>query len=119
LEEAFYGKNKVDGRLFVILISWKENRLCRGKVRWLEKHCANPLRHSFARCSLDAGEGNQLYTAPSRLIAKFKITGLFILLKTPMSPGRGSHGTDGKQALSPLKFSFPWETMLFLAKSIF
>ena len=33
-------------------------------------------------------------------------------IETPMSPGRGSHVTDGKPDLSTLKISFPWETYL-------
>ena len=31
--------------------------------------------------------------------------------ETPMRPGRGSHVMDGKQHLSTLKISFPWEML--------
>jgi len=33
-------------------------------------------------------------------------------IETPMRPGRGSHVMDGKQHLSTLKISFPWETQV-------
>jgi len=41
-----------------------------------------------------------------------------MIFETPMSPCRGSHGTDGKQDLSTLKFSFPWETWMRIPKNL-
>jgi hypothetical protein len=50
------------------------------------------------------------------LLNELRFCGFYPFLKlsgqieTPMRPGRGSHVTDGKQHLSTLKISFPWET---------